>query len=265
MNCCCICGTVRNCGKYLDNVFKNIEKIGSLFNNYVIIIYYDHSKDNTLQKLKEYQLKNNKLIFFVNKSQLLPYRTHRLALGRNTIINIIKQHYSNYQYFIMMDFDDRCATNIKLDTFKEFFNRNDWDALSFNHPTEYYDSWALSKYPFIVSCFHFKDPTQGKIMITNLIAVTPKNQLIRCMSAFNGFSIYRTNKFLNCHYDGRFRIDYIPKQLLLANFKASGPIKFQDTPVIVSRKEDCEHRHFHIQSIFKNGARIRIAPVCIFT
>jgi glycosyltransferase involved in cell wall biosynthesis len=265
MNCCCICGTVRDCGKYLDNVFKNIEKIGTLFNDYIIIIYYDHSQDNTLQVLKEYQKKNNKLHFFVNNSPLLRYRTHRLALGRNTIINIIREQYSNFEYFIMMDCDDRCYTNIKLDTFQEYLFRTDWDALSFNHPVEYYDSWALSKYPFIASCFHFKDPEQGKRMITRLIELTPKNHLIQCMSAFNGFVIYRTNKFLNCHYDGRFRIDYIPKQLLLANFKVAGPIIFKDNSMIVSRKEDCEHRHFHIQAILKNNARIRIAPVCIFT
>ena len=41
---CCICGTVKNVGPYLDKIFSNIEKIGALFENYVIIFYYDHSK-----------------------------------------------------------------------------------------------------------------------------------------------------------------------------------------------------------------------------
>ena len=38
---CCICGTVRNCGKYLKHVFKVMERIGSLFEEYAIILYYD--------------------------------------------------------------------------------------------------------------------------------------------------------------------------------------------------------------------------------
>ena len=55
---CCICGPVKNCGPYLRKVLENIEKIGSLFDDYSIIIYYDNSTDNTLEILKEYQLKN---------------------------------------------------------------------------------------------------------------------------------------------------------------------------------------------------------------
>ena len=27
---CCICGTVRNCGKYLDNIFSIMEQFGNL-------------------------------------------------------------------------------------------------------------------------------------------------------------------------------------------------------------------------------------------
>ena len=60
MNCCCICGTIKNVGPYINKVFETIEKIGSYFDNYVIILYYDKSDDDTLQKLKAYQVKNNK-------------------------------------------------------------------------------------------------------------------------------------------------------------------------------------------------------------
>ena len=49
---CCICGTVRNCGPYLKKVLENIEKIGSIFDDYKIVFYYDNSTDNTLEILK---------------------------------------------------------------------------------------------------------------------------------------------------------------------------------------------------------------------
>ena len=55
---CCICGPVKNCGPYLKKVFENIEKIGSIFDDYTIVIYYDKSTDNSLEFLKEYQHKN---------------------------------------------------------------------------------------------------------------------------------------------------------------------------------------------------------------
>ena len=37
---CCICGPVKNCGPYLRKVFDNIEKIGSLFDDYKILIFW---------------------------------------------------------------------------------------------------------------------------------------------------------------------------------------------------------------------------------
>ena len=257
---CCICGTVRNCAKYLDKIFKNMELIGGLFENYVIIIYYDESNDNTLQKLNEYQAKNNRLVIHVNNEPMSEFRTHRIAKGRNFILDVIRINYNNYPYFIMMDCDDRCAKDIKINLLKYYLSRNDWDSLSFNHPCGYYDTWALSIRPFVASCHHFKHNhvLNGQRYINYLIANTPKYNLISCLSAFNGLAIYRTVKFLNCHYDGTFRLDYIPKKLLLENFQASGQIKLRNN------NEDCEHRHFHFEAVFKNGAKNRISPLCLF-
>ena len=254
---CCICGTVKNCGKYLDKIFKNMELIGGLFEDYVIILYYDKSNDNTLQKMKNYKIKNPKFNFYVNTAPLLKKRTYRLALGRNHLISIIKENYIDYPYFIMMDCDDRCAYNMKLENLKMYLQRNDWDSLSFNHPVGYYDSWALSKRPFVLSCHHFRDCGQGQQMIANIIKKTPRNKLITCLSAFNGFAIYRTPKFINCYYDGRFRTDYIPKEFIKENIQFAGKI-------IKNTREDCEHRHFHIQAVLKNNARNRISPLKLF-
>ncbi len=45
---CCICGTVKNCEPYLQKVFKNIEIIGQIFEDYKIIMSYDESNDESL-------------------------------------------------------------------------------------------------------------------------------------------------------------------------------------------------------------------------
>jgi len=257
---CCICGTIRNCGPYLDKIFENMELIGSLFEDYKIILYYDQSDDNTLDKIKNYQIKNTRLIFYCNLSPLLPYRTHRIAKGRNACLDIIRQQYSDYDYFIMMDCDDKCALDMNIETLNYYLLRNKWDSLSFQHPCGYYDSWALSKVPFVASCHHFEEAYKGKgvQLITDIINKTPDNALINCISAFNGFAIYRTNKFLDCKYDGNFRLDYIPKQMLALNIKYAGKMNIKDA------KEDCEHRFFHFSAFIKNSARIRISPKCLF-
>ena len=255
---CCICGTVRNCGKYLDKIFKNMEIISTLFEDYFIILYYDESNDNTLKKLKEYQQKNIKLILHINTEPLLEYRTHRIAKGRNKCLEIMRQNYDDYDYFIMMDCDDRCSYNIKRRLLEYYLKRKDWDSLSFKHPAGYYDSWALSKRPFVLSCHHFKDNAIGIRFINNIIQKTPINGLITCLSAFNGFAIYRKKKFDNCYYDGKFRLDYIPQALIDENITYAGSMDLSQD------KEDCEHRFFHINAVVNNNARIRISPLSLF-
>ena len=108
---CCICGPVRNCAPYLNKVLENIEKIGSLFDTYTIILYYDYSTDNTLDILKEYQQKNPRLSLFVNSKPLSPFRTHNIALARNYCLQFVRNNREKFPYFIMMDMDNvNCKT-----------------------------------------------------------------------------------------------------------------------------------------------------------
>jgi glycosyltransferase involved in cell wall biosynthesis len=259
-NKCCICGTVKNCGPYLEKVFKNMEIIGKLFQEFKIIISYDQSSDNSLDILLKYQSKNpDNFILHIEKEPLLEYRTHNIARARNKCLDIIRSKFSNYDYFIMMDCDDVCSEPILLENLLYYLIVNtEWDSLSFNRKT-YYDTWALSKYPFVFSNMHFRNPDILKKYIENIIQKTPPKTLIPCLSAFNGFAIYRTNKFITYYYDPKPRLDLIPKHLLENNIKVAGPIYLKGKAGIV----DCEHRSFHLMAI-NDGARIRIAPEIIF-
>jgi hypothetical protein len=140
--------------------------------------------------------------------------------------------------------------------------RNDWDSLSFNKKPDYYDIWALSIRPYVFSYLHFNDVgsvlSNTKKYITGLLQKVPANGLLKCSSAFNGFAIYRMSKFLNCNYDGRIRLDLIPKNYLARN------IQINKSTIKTDLVEDCEHRAFHIEAINKNGARIRISPEILF-
>ena len=200
---CCICGPVRNCKPFLDTVFENIEKIGSIFDDYEILVFYDKSNDNTLEKLKEYQLKNSRLKLYVNKTLISKYRTHRLAYARNFCLNYVKSlNLTEYPFFIMMDFDDVNCKNVRPEILKKYLTRNDWDGLSFNTFPKYYDIWGLSIYPYCFSYNHFKnDQNHNYDTIQNYIVNKLNNleseKLLKCISSFNGFSIYRTIKFMN--------------------------------------------------------------------
>jgi hypothetical protein len=259
---CCICGTLKNCEPYLFIIFKNIEKIGSLFDDYVIILYYDKSTDNTLQILKNFKKINNKLIFYVNKKLLSKHRTINISNGRNTCLNYIRENYIDYEYFIMMDMDDVNCKEVNTDILKKYLLREDWDGLSFNTTPIYYDLFALSLYPYFLSLYCWDNTDEmSKIIFNNVcnsLKKLKKDELLKCASAFNGFSIYRTNKFIDCKYDGKLRNDLLPFYSILNINKMTG---LNYNPTVY----DCEHRAFHLEAINKNNAKIRISPEILFS
>jgi len=266
---CCFCGPVKNCAPYLDKVFENIEKLGSLFDDYRIVIYYDKSKDNTLQKLKDYQIKNPKLLFYVNHQTFSQFRTYNLAIARNWCLQYVKQNKEYFPFFVMMDFDDVNCKNVVTKTLEKYLKREDWDALSFNASPKYYDIWALSIYPFCFSYNHFENNVQNYTIIQNyishLLKTLPENQLQKCISAFNGFAIYKTSKFLNTYYDGRIRLDLISKENLNAHKKITkSNLVFKKYVTVDGRSEDCEHRSFHIMASKNSDAKIRITQEILF-
>ena len=152
---CCICGPVKNCGPYLSKILENMAKIGSLFDDYQIIIYYDKSNDNTLQILKNFQLKNSKMFFYVNQNPVSRFRTHNIANARNFCLDYVKENREKFPFFIMMDCDDVNYKEVNIDILKKYLYRDDWDGLSFNSSPKYYDIWALSIHPYCFSYNHF--------------------------------------------------------------------------------------------------------------
>ena len=64
---CFFCGTIRNCSKYIDEVYNNVMKMSELFEDYKILLFYDVSTDDTLSKLQYYANINPKFTFYENK------------------------------------------------------------------------------------------------------------------------------------------------------------------------------------------------------
>jgi hypothetical protein len=266
---CCICGPVKNCAKYLKKVLSNIEKIGSIFDDYKILLFYDKSNDDSLKILKEYQTTNPKLEFYVNQKSVSKFRTHRIAYARNFCLDYVKKNIDKYPFFIMMDMDDPNSKQIDVSILQEYLHRNDWDGLSFNTSPKYYDIWGLSIYPYCFSYDHFDNNVQYYDIIQNYIMKKlnqiGKNELLQCISAFNGFSIYRTEKFMDTYYDGNVRLSLYPKHFLEAHSKAQhSPLIFKDYGNVNGYFEDCEHRVFHLLAAKNSGAKIRISPKILF-
>jgi len=266
---CCICGPVKNCAPYLKKVLLNMEKIGSLFENYRIVIYYDDSNDETLKILKDYQETNPNMLFYVNKKPVSPFRTHNIAIARNFCLNYVRKNKDYFPYFIMMDMDDINCKELNVEPLRECLKNELWDGLSFNTNPKYYDIWGLSIWPYCFSYNHFENNVKFYDIIQNYVTKKLENlkpgELLPVISSFNGFSIYRTSKFLNTYYDGRIRLDLIPKKNLEAHSKAAGSkLVFKKYVKVNGKYEECEHRPFHIQARQNSGAKIMISPEVLF-
>jgi glycosyltransferase involved in cell wall biosynthesis len=265
MNSCCICGVVKDCAQYLERVLTNMEKIGSAFDEYVIILCYDDSTDSTLKILTDYVEKNSQFRLLINKAPVeSSCRTYKTAYARNHCLKHIREYFSEYKYFIMMDCDNTCALPVNLDVLKKNINRTDWDGLSFNSSRSYYDLWSLSLKHLVYSCWHFSQPKTHIIYqdaLEHLFKTCPPGELISVYSAFNGFAIYRTRKFIDSYYDGQSRFDLIPPFLMEDNKRLCGEI----TPYYWGGPDqDSEHRSFHLYAIFNNDAIVAISPDVIF-
>lgn len=235
-----IAGCARDCELYLPQVLDNIEQLANNKNVY-FIFYENDSIDNTNKLLQDFINKHNGIL--ISEKLNIKRRTPRIAHCRNKILEHIKNNklYKKYKYFINMDLDN-VNVNLNIETVNRCLNEsNMWDIASINQSHKYYDLWALRTYTKDNNCWNndlcefnklnkwFKNiPTikhnkkEYKININE--------EYVPVLSAFGGFTIYKTYLLKNSWYSGEDKID----------------------PEI----DDCEHVNFH-ESIFHNFPKTR--------
>jgi len=256
-----------------------------------VIAFYDNSSDNSHLIMEVFKKKYEsvcantfKMIIVVNNSNgrkmrmdfgggsnavsraMDTSRTARIAVARNGILHVIRSLHSKgfcNEYFIMMDSNEyACVGQINIPTLRSALERSDeWDSVSFNRDAGYYDYWALSYDRYIYSTFHvvnrnetannMREDFEKKLKYANSKNDNKKYDFIPVYSSYNGFAVYKTDKFLNCSYSSNIDIRLFPKNLL-------------PRQIINKFTNDCEHRKFHLEAIKKNKARIVVSPLSIF-
>jgi hypothetical protein len=285
----CVYNNEHGLPSVLSNIVKIIESC--LFEKITVVAFYDKSSDKShlimevFKKKYESARENSfKMIIIVNKPNsrnmrmdlgsgsnaisraLDTSRTARIAVARNGILHVIRGLHNRgfrNKYFIMMDSNEyACVGQINIPTLRSALERSDeWDSVSFNRDAGYYDYWALSYDPYIYSIYHvvnknetlhnIREDFEKKLKHARSKNDNKKYDFIPVYSSYNGFAVYKTDKFLNCSYSSNIDIRLFPKNLL--------------PPQIINKfTNDCEHRKFHLEAIKKNKARIVVSPLSIF-
>ena len=263
---CCL--TVRDCARYLMKIFNNLDKLSKYFKNFHVVFVYDNCKDKTPLYLKLYQERSKdkfKVYVIHNQNNRHPTRTVRIANSRNICLDVIYNDIKNVDYHIMIDADDVNVNPWDIRIILSSLKRDDWDSLSFNR-RYYYDIWALLYGPIQQHCWGFGEKSRKIIRfleydIKNRLNKLKDNELFECYSAFNGFAIYRTEKFKGIHYEGTINkydmivnnqnkistLQYLKKKLNDRNIN-----------ILNEMKGSCEHLYYHLSAMRDNNVRIRI-------
>ena len=260
----CIC--VRNCEPFLQDIFSNIKLVKTLNVNVYSIFVYDNCSDNSQAILEEYQ-KNNDNVIVRNIINTSEYRTERIAKARNECLSIVYNELNDISFHIMIDCDDRCTPKWNIDVINNYLNNFDndnWDCISFNRHG-YYDLWALLIDDFRHHCHGYNGgnvPTLMQKYIKYRLDSCETNS-IEVFSAFNGFCIYKTEKFNGLCYDGLYRniktlISDEDRLISLEAVKKYGlNVTIDDTWI-----ECCEHLFYHL-SAFKKGLKIKVSKFIV--
>jgi len=205
-------GPLRNVEKYLQKNFDNIEKCGSLFASYALILYENDSNDKT----RDIMIKNKKdNYYYIFQDKVKePSRTVRLANGHNLILNkakeLNKNNLNKYIYLILLDMDDVNYSGMFIDTIHTCFKYKNWSAMFPTQTDKYYDIWALRiKDTFDYDCWKEIKKYGSKAIISKAIKGQQKyyepGQLIEVISAFGGAGIYKLESIPDkCKYIGEY-------------------------------------------------------------
>ena len=269
---CCLC--VRNCRRYLPKIFNNLERLSSKFNNCWFIFVYDNCTDSSGEMLKNWQSKiGDKVIIkeIENKSNC---RTTRIAKARNACLDIVYNRLTDIDFHIMIDADNVNISPWKIANITKYLDNDDWDSLSFNR-NRYYDIWALLYGNIRHHCWGYNGMGNCQqivgIMANDIkkrLSKMKEGELFNCYSAFNGFAIYKTQRFKDIRYDGTWKsfkeitnINWRNETLNLFKKILRNPSLQTIEGSIHHNKwgEYCEHLYYHVSAIQKNNVRIRIA------
>lgn len=206
-----ICGMARNIGNILPVTISRLQKIGSNFADYAVVIVENDSEDNTKQVLSDLADKNPGRV--VCKIQDFGWehlhgfeasRVERYAILRNQYADIVKQDYRHTDFVLVVDLDcwggwsgQGIANGIgwlkKIKSAACMASTSLFQGLQIGTDIHFghYDTWALRVHGWREGLHPWKTAWLPP----------PGSPPIKVFSAFGAAAIYRPEAFFECRYE----------------------------------------------------------------
>jgi hypothetical protein len=240
-----IAASICNGSKFIPSIFNNINKICNLFEEIRCIFIESDSIDDTAELIKNVKLGVLSEYHNINNiTRTINYRTGRIAAARNFYLDIIEEKYSNYDYILVLDFNETNIEPITDEAILSNFRYLDWDMICANQPQGYYDLWAL------------RHPIWMPFDCWNILRKKP-----RFMSYEDMKNISITSRFIKLN-------ETLPLIQVQSAFGGAGFIKIKSINGVRHRSltedgfEQCEWPNF-CQELNNNSGKIFINPAFV--
>jgi hypothetical protein len=213
-----VVGIVKNIEKTLKKDIKNIGNALSFFQEVHWFLVESDSSDNSKQTLSE--LKNANKNFFYTSIEILDksynFRTERLAIARNKYLSHIRDRIdtNEFPYIVIADFN-LLNSKLSMESVISSWSRTDWDVVTANQSSRYYDIWALrhplwspndcwEQHEFLKKYIKTPEIVNSYSLRSRMLKIPKDSDWIAVDSAFGGFAIYRSSFLLNdVYYEGK--------------------------------------------------------------
>jgi hypothetical protein len=204
-----ICGLARNVASHLPRTKARIERLGSMFADYRVLIYENDSTDSTPVILKRWAKANHRITAISERrgkerhgSVRCPVRGNDMAEYRNLCHRAVQDRWSDFDYVCLLDLD--LAGGFSYDGIAHSFGSQPWDCvgsygiiyqrqkLDLNRSL-HYDVWAYRRF----GSYEELDGTEG-----NLMSWRRGDALEPVYSCFGGLGLYRMPAWLSAQYAG---------------------------------------------------------------
>lgn len=228
-----LCGVCKDVALRIPFSMKIMEKIGSFFSDYRIIVYENNSSDTTGYLIQEWAKNNNKVHAIserVTKEELEKtiinrlengdfFRPECIARARNIVLEkALSPEYEGYDYIIWMDMDFK--TEPDYQAIDEIFaSAREWDAVF---------AYGVDPRPIFWDWYALRDqecPLGSELLgndwwyLPKELNLTVQDDWYPVYSAFGGCGIYKKIALKNCRYSALVTSDLAEHyKTIIANY-----------------------------------------------
>lgn len=203
-----ICGLCRDVRHFLPRFASRVERLGSLFQDYRVVLFENDSRDATLEFLQDWQRANSRVQILTETLGNIRYpqirsseRAVKMAEYRNRCQRYAIDHYGDFDDVLVTDSD--LAGGFSYDGLANTFGQDDWDFVGSyglirrnreqRSDLLQFDAWAFRA---------IGHPQPHSNIEINSMVLERGEPLLPVLSCFGGMGLYRMQAWKSAEYGG---------------------------------------------------------------